>query len=80
MASAIHPWTMYEVARMRDEERLLRARAAMRALELREDHPAEPTLDSTREKVAWLGRLRRRRKVREQARAHPVRPLRRAGA
>lgn len=32
----IHPWTKYEIARIRDEERLLRARAAMRAGELRE--------------------------------------------
>lgn len=32
-----HPWTLYEVARLRDEERLRRAFAAMRALELREE-------------------------------------------
>jgi len=74
-----HPWMMYEIARMRDEERLLRARAAMRALELREDRPAEPTLDSAHQRVAWHERLRRSRTVREQARPHPVRPLRRAG-
>ena len=28
-----HPWTKYEIARLRDEERLLRARSAMRAIE-----------------------------------------------
>jgi hypothetical protein len=31
----IHPWTKYEIARVRDEERLLRAREAMLARELR---------------------------------------------
>jgi hypothetical protein len=31
----IHPWTKYEIATLRDEERLLRATAAMRARELR---------------------------------------------
>lgn len=30
-----HPWTKYEIARLRDEERLLRARSAMRAIESR---------------------------------------------
>ena len=34
-----HPWTRYEVSRLRDEERLLRARQAMRALEVREEQP-----------------------------------------
>ena len=32
-----HPWTRYEVARLRDEERLLRARAAMQAF--MDEHP-----------------------------------------
>lgn len=32
MTTTIHPWTMYEVARFRDEERLLRSQAGMRAL------------------------------------------------
>jgi hypothetical protein len=38
-----HPWKRYEVSRLRDEERLLRARQAMRALELREQQPNGPT-------------------------------------
>jgi hypothetical protein len=38
-----HPWTKYEVARLRDEERLLRARQAMRAHEVLEEQPTEPT-------------------------------------
>jgi hypothetical protein len=37
-----HPWTKYEIARLRDEERLVRAREAMRALEAREGSSAEP--------------------------------------
>jgi hypothetical protein len=32
MTNTIHPWTMYEVARSRDEERMLRARDARAAL------------------------------------------------
>ena len=55
----IHPWMKYEIARMRDEERLLRARAAMHARELRAS-------DSNGMKVvgvltgSWLDRLLRR--------------------
>jgi hypothetical protein len=39
---AIHPWTMYEIARMRDEERLTRARSAMLAREIREAPRSDP--------------------------------------
>jgi hypothetical protein len=66
---AFHPWTKYEVARLRDEERLLRARAAMHLAELRiaeeVESPARPSL---------LDRLRRRDVSAEQAtvRARPV--------
>jgi len=37
----IHPWTKYEIARLRDEERLLRARSAMRASEARRARDVE---------------------------------------
>jgi hypothetical protein len=55
----VHPWTKYELARMRDEERLLRAREAMRALELREDGSGSTGVgaEST---VSLLDRIRRR--------------------
>lgn len=56
----VHPWTKYEIARMRDEERLLRARAAMRALELREASPGEPKAKSTQGAVSLIDRIRRR--------------------
>ena len=69
----IHPWTKYEVARVRDEERLLRARAAMQARELREpmagdDFGAEVGSSSP------FGWLRRRRPVADtrSARTRPA--------
>ena len=55
---AFHPWTKYEVARLRDEEKLLRARDAMHVRELRESR-----LDgdgTTLRAASWLDRLRRR--------------------
>ena len=54
----IHPWTKYEVARIRDEERLLRARAAMQARELRRSDADES--GASARAVSWLDRLRRR--------------------
>jgi hypothetical protein len=55
-----HPWTNYEVARLRNEERLLRARDAMRALEVREASPEDqPTADRTRRRGSLLGRVLR---------------------
>jgi hypothetical protein len=53
----IHPWTNYEIARMRDEERLKLAREAMRSLEARS---SEPEPDGEPSPSAWLGRIRRR--------------------
>jgi hypothetical protein len=55
----IHPWTNYEVARLRNEERLLRARDAMRALEVREASPDQPTADRPRRRNSWLSRVLR---------------------
>jgi hypothetical protein len=62
-----HPWTKYEVARLRHEERLFRARDAMRALEVREEQPAEPAhrLDSL------LDRVRRHKARTAAAEARP---------
>lgn len=37
----VHPWTKYEIARIRDEERLLRARAALQAREARRSEVGE---------------------------------------
>lgn len=66
----IHPWTKYEIARMRDEERLLRARAAMQARELR-----TPTEDAANgvARSSWLDRFRRRELVEQgSVTARPV--------
>lgn len=52
---SIHPWTNYEIARLRDEERLKLARAAMRSLELR-----DPEYPEARSSSSWLDRIRRR--------------------
>jgi hypothetical protein len=58
----IHPRTKYEMADLRHEERLRRARSAMRAVEIREARRAvqasgEPPTCS------WLDRILRRREV-----------------
>jgi hypothetical protein len=55
-----HPWTKYEIARLRDEERLLRAQAAMRAGELRQDAANEPDVARASRVVSLLARIRRR--------------------
>ena len=68
----VHPWTRYEIARMRDEERLLRARAAMRANELRRSDVDE--IGGSARAGSWLGRLRRQKVAADGAavRARPV--------
>jgi hypothetical protein len=67
----IHPWTKYEVARIRDEERLLRARAAFHARELRASDTVE---DGGLAHSSWFDRLRRRNVVAEAptVRARPI--------
>ena len=54
----VHPWTKYEIARIRDEERLLRAQAAMRVREVRSSHAGE--VEATAHGASWLLRLLRR--------------------
>src|SRR5262245_44415117 len=53
----IHPWTKYEIARIRDEERLLRAREASLAREARVSS-ADEGVEGTQ--TSWFGWLRRR--------------------
>jgi hypothetical protein len=66
----IHPWTNYEVARIRDEERLHRARAAMRATELDDPNAgSEEVADDVG--LSLFGWLRRRQPVAE---SRPVGP------
>ncbi len=68
----IHPWTKYEIARLRDEERLLRARAAMQVREVRKSDVGE--VGGTARASSWLERLRRREVAVDQPsiRARPV--------
>ena len=54
-----HPWTNYELARMRDEERLLRARSAMLIREAREARRGELQSDEPTKATSWLQRIRR---------------------
>ena len=53
-----HPWTKYEIARLRDEERLLRARSAMRAIEAREAQDVGHT-ERVQDSESLIDRLRR---------------------
>jgi hypothetical protein len=56
----IHPWTNYEIARLRNEERLQRAQQAQRAAPAREEQPAEAGTHLSAA-VRLLRRIRRRR-------------------
>ncbi len=67
----IHPWTMYEVARYRDEERVLRAEAARRALRVKRDSD-ETRVVSADTRTSWLYRLTAR--VAAWAESHHLRP------
>jgi hypothetical protein len=66
---ATHPWTNYEVARMRDEERLLRARSAMLVREAREARRSELQSGEPTRAISWLERIRRPRVVTGRASA-----------
>ena len=63
----IHPWTKYEIARLRDEERLLRARHAWHFRELREARPSKSQAEDAGSAISWLDRIRRRQSPTEQA-------------
>jgi hypothetical protein len=54
-----HPWTRYETARMRDEERLLRARSAMLVQEARHARRSELKSREPTRATSWLERIRR---------------------
>lgn len=61
-----HPWTKYELARLRDEERLLQARAARRAVEVREARRVDSETDR-QPSLSLLDRILRREAVAKQA-------------
>lgn len=54
-----HPWTNYEIARLRNEERLQRAQQAQRAVQAQQEQPAEPGAQ-TSTAVRLIRRIRRR--------------------
>ena len=56
----IHPWTMHEIARARDEERHLRAMAAYKALRGQDGGAADLGVESRAGRIRLLDRLRRR--------------------
>ena len=62
----IHPWTSYEIARIRDEERLTRARKAMLVREARAAANSGVDLQTS-----WFGWLRRRNTSAEPATVRP---------
>jgi hypothetical protein len=68
----IHPWTKYEIARLRDEERLLRAREASLVREARAANADDAEVDAR--STTWFSWLRRREVPAEQpsVRARPV--------
>ena len=66
----IHPWTKYEIARARHEERPARAMAAIRAREIRSDKASE--VGRTMRTSSWLARLRRRDITAQPESAGPV--------
>ena len=55
-----HPWTMYELAAARDEERLLRAMAAYKALRGADGGAIDPAVESRSGRTRLLDRLLRR--------------------
>lgn len=64
----IHPWTSYEIARIRDEERLLRARQAGLVREARAAAASESDADP---QSGWFRWLRRREVSSEQVTVRP---------
>lgn len=56
----IHPWTKYDVARARDEERLLRATATYHSLRGRDGGAFDPVLESRSARARLVARLLRR--------------------
>lgn len=74
MTNSIHPWTMYEVARYRDEERELRAQAYRRALRVKKESPDARSDDS----AVTAGRLERvlHGHLLAWAQGHHLRPVR----
>jgi hypothetical protein len=59
----VHPWTKYEIARARDEERLLRAMSAYHALRGRDGGAEGLVVESRSGRTRFLDRILRRELV-----------------
>lgn len=57
MTNTIHPWTMYEVARFRDDERMVRARDARLALRAKQES-VRARGDTEEAAASRVGRIR----------------------
>jgi len=68
----IHPWTKYEVAAARDEERRLRAMAAYKALRGADGGAIEGAVESRSSRARLLDRLLRRELAGTRAPARPA--------
>lgn len=62
----VHPWTKYELARIRDEERLLRARDHALAAEARRAKVAKSP-EGPSNAISWFDRVLRREPARAPA-------------
>lgn len=67
----IHPWTKYDIARARDEERLLRAMATYRSLRGADGGALDSMVESPSGRIRLIDRLLRR-EVGTQAAAMPA--------
>ena len=64
-----HPLTNQEIARLRHEERLALAHAAMHSLEVRKARSTKPKTDGAQSTNSWLSRIRRRESATAQTAA-----------
>jgi len=69
----MHPWTAYEIATSRHEERILRGLAAAQALRVREEQSAEAAaVAGSGSRFRILDRLRRREAAVASSTARPA--------
>jgi hypothetical protein len=65
-----HPLANHDIARLRHQERVALAHAAMHALEARKASSIKPPMDSAQSMRSWLNRIRRRESATPQTPAH----------
>lgn len=65
-----HPLTNHDIARLRHQERVALAHAAVHALEARKTSSTKPPTGSAQSVRSWIGRIRRRDSATPQTPAH----------